>query len=64
MKPKYIYMNTCDEDGYEVVKYSQRYNQVVYNMDDGYGGAITLSEGDLVNILERVRECKECVDGR
>lgn len=59
---KYIYKNVCDEDGYEVVEYSQEYHQVVYNMDDGYGGVTTLSESDLIKMLEMVRECKECVD--
>lgn len=56
---KYIYKNVCDEDGYEVIEYSQEYNQVVYNMDDGYGGVTTLSEGDLMKMLEMVRAFKE-----
>lgn len=56
---EYIYMTYCDEEGYDVVEYSSEYKQVVYNIDDGYGGVSPLSESDLVKMLERVREFKE-----
>lgn len=59
MNSGYIYMTYCDEEGYDVVEYSDEYKQVVYNMDDGYGGVSPLSESDLVNMLERVKAFKE-----